>query len=444
MQVTVIFDINYDTTEKAPQPLTVSKDKEMALSQKPIPERAGYRFAGWYKDRECTEEWLFGAKTPKFMEPPVEWMPVTHSMTLYARWVSPVHIRTAEELDAVRKDLYGWYVLDNDIDLSCFDEWNPIGRFEPDYEYADAEWWVHAFKGRLDGNGHAITGMRIGGEYPFTQCGLFGAISNAEVHNLVITEPVVNVKGTVLYVGIVSGMMRQDKGRRCILQGICVKGMHSRVEIDGEHPSYISVAGLIAGVWDGDIKNCTVDGNIYVKAANQAGGILYAGGLAGESYSHTDNCTANVDFVVEYDRNTAEGEQTSFIGGLQGGSTFINNSTAQGHISISGDNGKGQVFVGRLAGSERYGIVSGNTISTCIQAVGLRSLQAGGILGEYNFQYAIFGMMQGITETVLTGNRVVGSFHADHVDNLKEEVVCGSGEIPLFEYNGMQMKYIIE
>lgn len=433
-EVTVQFNLNYNTDQKAPEAVTVPKDKEIALAQKPVPERAGYRFAGWYKDPGCTQEWLFGAKTPEFMKPPVEWMSVKESMTLYARWAAPVHIRTAEELDAIRKDLHGWYVLDNDIDLSSLGQWDPIGRYEPDYEYADAEWWVHAFKGRLDGNGHAVKGLRIQGEIPFGQCSIFGAIANGEVHDLVIEKPVIDVKGAVLYVGTVSGMMRQDKGRRCILKGICVKGLQTRVEIDKEAQSYVSVAGLIAGVWDGDIRNCRADGKISVKSAGMAGGMLFAGGLAGESYSQTDGCTAEVDIDVQYDRKDAEGEQTSYIGGLQGGSTYIKNSTAKGRISISGDNGKGQVVAGGLAGSERYGIVSGNTSQTTIQADGVRTLQSGSLIGEYNFQYAVFGMMQGVTQTVLKDNRVQDA----------SLPVCGSGDVPFFEYNGMKMTYLVE
>ena len=442
--LTVQFDLNYPTSEKAPQPVSVPKDKEMALDQKPIPQREGYRFAGWYKDPECTREWLFGAKTPQFMQPPVEWMPVTESMTLYARWAAPVPVRTAEELDAIRKDLYGWYVLDNDIDLSSFGDWQPIGKYEPDYEYADAEWWVHAFKGRLDGNGHAIKGLSIKGEIPFGQCGLFGALSNAEVHNLVIEKPVINVKGAVLYVGTVSGMMRQDRGRHSILEGICVHGANTCVEIDREAAfTYVCAAALIAGVWDGAIQNCKVDGKIRVKSAGKGGGMLFVGGIGGETYSQTDGCYADVEIAVEYDRKDAEGEQTSYIGGLQAGSTYIKDSEAKGSISVSGDNGKGQVVTGGLAGSERYGIVSGNTTHTVIKADGLRSLQRGGIVGEYNFQYAVFGMMQGITETVLKDNRNEGSFLAENVEKLVEGAVCGSGEVPFFEYNGMKMTYTI-
>ena len=172
--------------------------------------------------------------------------------------------------------------------------------------------------------------------------------------------------------------------------------------------------------------------------------MLFVGGLGGETYSHTESCSANVDIEVEYDREKADGEQTSYIGGLQAGSTYINNSQAKGSISLCGDNGKGQAVVGGLAGSERYGIVSGNTTQTRILAHGVRNLQTGGVVGEYNFQYAVFGMMQGVTETILKNNRAEGSFHAENVVELKEGAICGSGEIPSFEFNGMKMTYVIE
>ena len=54
---TVLFNLNYTTNQQAPQPISVEKDKEMALAQKPIPQRDGCRFAGWYKGPACTQEW---------------------------------------------------------------------------------------------------------------------------------------------------------------------------------------------------------------------------------------------------------------------------------------------------------------------------------------------------------------------------------------------------
>ena len=54
---TVQFNLNYTTSQQAPQPISVEKDKEMALAQKPIPQREGYRFAGWYEDPSFAEDY---------------------------------------------------------------------------------------------------------------------------------------------------------------------------------------------------------------------------------------------------------------------------------------------------------------------------------------------------------------------------------------------------
>ena len=42
----------------------------------------------------------------------------------------PYVIKTAEQLAAVAGDLDANYVLDNDIDLSSYGTWTPIGEFE--------------------------------------------------------------------------------------------------------------------------------------------------------------------------------------------------------------------------------------------------------------------------------------------------------------------------
>ena len=65
---------------------------------------------------------------------------------------------TPEELDAIREDLHGWYVLEADLDLSGIANWIPIGEYEAPYEFAPGEWWRHAFKGIFDGNGHTSKG----------------------------------------------------------------------------------------------------------------------------------------------------------------------------------------------------------------------------------------------------------------------------------------------
>ena len=441
---TVQFNLNYNTQDPSPAPISIEENTYMALAQKPIPVRPGYRFAGWYEDPGCTKEWIFGAKTPMFMQPPTEWMDVKEDMTLYARWASPVHIGTAKEFDAIRKDLYGWYVLDADIDLSSFEDWDPIGKYEADYEFADAEWWINAFKGRLDGNGHTVNGLNIKSAGKYFHLGIFGAMANAEVYNLNIEAPVISAKGDKLYIGAVAGGVRRDVGREVILENIHVKGADIKAELDSDVFSYGAISGLVAGLWEGSIRNCDVNGKINVRDTAKGTAFLFVGGLAAEAYCETIGSKSSVDTVVTLDRPDASADLLAYIGGLQGGSTFMENSRAEGSIKVTGNNGPGEVVIGGISGSERYGVIAGCESAVQIEASGLKKVRFGGVTGEYNFQYAIFGMMNGVTQTKLSCSSFKGDFKANHVETLVREPVCGSGNVPCFDYQGMHMDYSIE
>lgn len=79
-------------------------------------------------------------------------------------------ITTAEEFDAIRNDLTGVYVLACDIDLSMYENWNPIGNAEA------------PFMGKLYGNYNTITGINIS-ESTNDYVGLFG-YSHGDINNL--------------------------------------------------------------------------------------------------------------------------------------------------------------------------------------------------------------------------------------------------------------------
>ena len=86
-----------------------------------------------------------------------------------------IGIYTAEDLDNIRNNLSGKYILMNNIDLSSYDNWNPIGTSET------------PFTGELDGNGYAVENMTITAEQQEAlNAGLFGYIKNAIVKNLTI------------------------------------------------------------------------------------------------------------------------------------------------------------------------------------------------------------------------------------------------------------------
>ncbi len=91
---------------------------------------------------------------------------------------NPVFICTAQELDSIRNNLKGRYVLANDIDLSDITSWTPIGdeRFP--------------FEGSLDGQGHIIKGLKV--QQKTTGCaGLFGKTENASIRRVILKEPTI-------------------------------------------------------------------------------------------------------------------------------------------------------------------------------------------------------------------------------------------------------------
>lgn len=63
---------------------------------------------------------------------------------------NPYLVSTAEQLDAVRNDLNAYYVQINDIDLSQYANWVPIGNYD------------NPFIGNYDGSGYTIKNLTIG------------------------------------------------------------------------------------------------------------------------------------------------------------------------------------------------------------------------------------------------------------------------------------------
>jgi len=441
--VSVRFDLNYKTQELAPASLTVRENSALKLQEKPIPERPGYRFAGWYTDKACTREWLFGTKSSGFMQSATDSMAVTASMTLYARWVAPVHIRDARGLDRIREDLYGWYVLDSDIDLSSYPDWLPIGSYEADYEFADGEWWLQAFKGRLDGNGHSIKNLSITRlEQP--KKGLFGSMANAEIHDLVLESPRIMLQGENPYVAPLVGVMKEDGGRHCIVDHVRVESAVIDLTVNNDSGAFVSATALSGGTWNGTLSNCQVSGTIRIRMADNGGGELYVGGLTGEPYCMSRDCVSDIDIEIVFDRASAQGGLNCYIGGLQAGATEVRNCESYGTIRLRGDNGKGEINVGGLIGSERYGSVVGSRSHVRIEAEGLRHLRTGGIAGEFNSQYAMIGTLSGIKETSIVDCHADGSLHTENIGNLMSGEICGSGQPEPLNAWGQTMTYRIE
>ena len=102
-------------------------------------------------------------------------------------------IKSAEDLNNIRQDLNGKYVLLSNIDLSGYENWAPIGDE------------ASPFMGTFDGNGNTVTGLRITSAAG-TGAGLFGhnegTIKNLRVEGEINLE---EADTSVVYAGGIAG-----------------------------------------------------------------------------------------------------------------------------------------------------------------------------------------------------------------------------------------------
>lgn len=83
------------------------------------------------------------------------------------------------DLYNIRDDLSGQYILMNDITLSGYDNWTPIGTSS------------NYFSGVFSGGGFTISGLNINSEDDYQ--GLFGYVSGATIKNVIVKEPSIQV-----------------------------------------------------------------------------------------------------------------------------------------------------------------------------------------------------------------------------------------------------------
>ena len=423
----VEFDLNYDGA-KTIESTSVNKGCAIQMGDCRLPEREGYRFAGWYTSKECKPEqqWLFGTKKTGFFPPVfVDSMAVNQSMRLYARWVSPVSIKTAEQFDKIREDLNGWYVLDADIDLSGIADWNPIGGYESDYEMADGEWWEKAFKGKLDGQGHKIIGLNLTTGDPSMKA-LFGAVANGDVCNLIIEDCRIDIESPSVYAAPLIAVIKKDGERQALVQNCEVRNAQIKVHETVDQSIFSAVTGLIAGAWNGTIDHCTVSGNLEVILDGSGkDGELYVGGILGEGYSDTKCCSSSLDIKVDIQTKAA---LKVSVGGLQASATNIDNSMATGNVSIVGNQDIAELYAGGLVGSERYGNIKNCAMQGNVSIQNASKVKVGGILGEFNNTYGSIGMLFGITNTTLTNCYSSGIITTSDIAELSVGNISGVGQ----------------
>ena len=321
----------------------------------------------------------------------------------------PWKIATAEQMDRIRDDLTGHYILIDDIDLSGYENWMPIGTFQPRSdapEDAEVPHPDYAFTGTFDGAGHTISNLTISCEAPMG-AGLFGCASGTESNAASIghfTLKDINVSGFYLVGGAVglqfmncpvSDIHLEGDNKLTGMQGIGgIVGTGFDLISDCSATADVIVsgddgacAGLIAGgTTMSSIKNCQVTGGSITAEGNAAWGF---GALCGAPWGAAEITDCKVSGTVI----TVNGENNRLVGGLVGfGGTYAPEVPAQitgctvedVTITVS----ETTDFVGGLVGAGKEMMEGSDQMSSFIVS---DCAVSGGITGGGNYVDAVVG-----------------------------------------------------
>ena len=246
----------------------------------------------------------------------------------------PWQINTAEQLDLIHNDLTAHYVLTEDIDLSDYENWDPIGAFQPLSDKPEEAEIPHpdfAFTGTFDGNGHTISNLTI--DAPVSMgVGLFGCTAGTENGNA--------------FVG------------NFTLENVNVTGLY-----------------LVGGAVGLQFMNSPVS-NIHLIGENSLSGAQGIGGIVGTGFDLISDCTATADI-------TAIGDDGACGGLIVGGTTMssiVNCEAIGGSITANGNSAWG---FGAISGAPwgAYELSGCKASDTDITVSGEGSRLVGGLFG---------------------------------------------------------------
>jgi len=256
----------------------------------------------------------------------------------------PYQITTAADLASLATNVNAgtaysgfYFKLMNDINLSGYSDWTPIGNN------------VHVFMGKFDGNSHKIIGLTISGTSEYS--GLFGYISyGCAIKNLTIEN--CNITTTGVIVGALVGFVNLNTSN----QSVTIDNCHSSGSLTGSG----TVGGLIGTVVQ---SSPATGGNTYsIIISNCSSSVTVvlstnyynsAGGLVGEFLGELDMMTSSPtrpQLKYCYATGSVSSPGTSELGGLVGKTNWatISNCYATGNVSNTDTSGG---LMGALANS---------------------------------------------------------------------------------------------
>ncbi len=221
---------------------------------------------------------------------------VTKEVTIKTEKYKIYKIYTSQDLQDMSKDMFGDYIIMNDIDMSGF-EFVPISGY---------------FQGTINGQGHTISNLTVKNENANNyNTAIFKYIRNVEIKNIIFKD--VNISSVGSFVGVIAG----DSYENAVFE---------KVGIIGNITSYGDIIGSYIAEVTGNIefKNCYARTNIIA-------GEYDIGGFMGRSYGSVgikvDNCYWVGTSSGKYRTGTfkaADNNSNQYINGMTITNSFYN------------------------------------------------------------------------------------------------------------------------
>ena len=249
-------------------------------------------------------------------------------------------IRTAQELDNIRNNLSGKYILMNDIDLGEYENWVPIGT-----EHSP-------FSGIIDGGLYKISNLKITNIGENEYAGLFGYAKGAEIKRIDISGNISLVSDYAVVAGVCG----------CSFESIvseCINSVNIvlKTKDDGE---LLLSGGVVGFLSDSSFTKCVNRGNITIdfhcKEQNNNYGTII-GGVLGRAFDSQIADCRNLGNVTVKDNNK-HAVTGGILGNLQGNTGLgekpgkyylsLHNTYNFGTVSVTTSNG-GNPVVGSIS-----------------------------------------------------------------------------------------------
>lgn len=212
---------------------------------------------------------------------------------------NPYQVSIPEQLNAVRNDLSAHYIQINDIDMSNWGNWEPIGDKD------------NPFTGKYNGDNYNIKGLSIKEstckESKTIYIGLFGYAKNSIIGSIKITNSLTDANSTYdghdfkVYCSIIVGCGEKTNITNCTVDD---SALNAKIT-SGETEVYIG--GVAGCLLTGEIENCMVNNKIYIDSnssawINEYHSTVRCGGICGRG-DIVQNCTSDCEYSSKQ-RNT--------------------------------------------------------------------------------------------------------------------------------------------